>query len=709
VTDLTNDEAYAQAAQLFNDGRLREAETICRQILSVQSKHADALHMLGLLAHRATQLESAVELVGAAVAIQPNNPVYLSNYGELLRAAGRLQEALGALQLAYSLDPNSLNLLHNYSLALRDAGRIDEALFCADAAIRQSPNWVEPRKVIVNLLISRLSLSEALPHAHQLINQLPNDAEAFCIFGRVASGLSMLYDAEIAFARAVELEPTSALYLNELGTVQQSLLKTQEAGDSWRKAIDCDPNFSWPYNNLAGVLKDIGRLDESIEVFRRGLEINPKEHSVRSNMLLSMHYSTTLDQATIFHEHRLWEESVRLFNPEWKTQPIVNVDRNPSRVLRIGYVSGDFRSHSVADFLEALWKQHRSPRSIAARLASDAPEFELYAYSDVVFSDNVTKSLRGYVDVWRDIPSVPFESVAEQIRADRIDILIDLAGHSANNRMPLFAIKSAPIQMSWLGYPDTTGLSTVDYRFTDFLADPPGMTEQFFIEQLIRLPHGFLCYHPTEGCPEPGPLPCDSSSKITLGCFNNFAKLNRPLIRLWKRLLDAIPEANLLLKATILGKGFARDVMSDYFADAGLDPHRVELIGAEPDFFSHIAHYRKVDIALDTFPYHGTTTTCEALWMGVPVVTLLGKVHTSRVGASVLNHAGLPELITETEDDYIQTVVDLARNKDRLRELRQTLRNRLTSSPLLDAPRFARDFESALRNIWIRYCEEKAD
>lgn len=698
------DAAFERGLQFHQQGRFGEAETAYREILAIEPRHADSLHMLGLLAHEAGQVDAGIELLEQALAVQPNNAVYLSNLGELLRSKGRLAEAVKVLRRAVRLDLQSHNAAHNLGLALREAGRVDEATLFSQQAVNLAPHWPEPRKVLVNLLIDARRFEEALPHAVQLANQLRIDAEAFRILGRILVELSLFEDAEQAFLRSVASAPTSAVNLNELGTVQLRLLKTREAGESFRRAIEADPKFDWPYNNYAGVLKDTGRVDEAFQYFHRGLELNPALHSARSNMLLSMHYSTSLDQARIADEHRQWEVAYRISHPSSAPTPFVDHDRTPDRVLRVGYISADLRAHSVADFLEALWKQHASPRATAARASNDAQQIEVYAYADVRVPDVVTESLKGYVDVWRDIVRLSEADIAAMIRRDQIDILIDLAGHSAHNHMPVFAMKPAPIQLSWLGYPDTTGLSTVDYRFTDAWADPPGTTEQYFTEELYRLPNGFLCYHPTVDCPEVGPLPCDTAPGITLGCFNNFAKLNLPLIQLWKRLLDELPEATLLLKATVLGEGYAREVMSSYFSRAGLDESRVRLLGAERDFYRHMTRYHQVDIGLDTFPYHGTTTTCEALWMGIPVVTLAGRVHASRVGVSVLTNAGVPEFIAETPDEYIQKVVDLARNRDRLREIRSTLRSMLTGSPLLDAPRFAKDFETALRHIWTSFC-----
>jgi protein O-GlcNAc transferase len=685
---------FDQALAAHQAGHLGRAETLYREILAEVPHHADSLHLLGLLAQQAGQQAAALELMGQAVSIQPNVAAYLSNYGEILRSAGRLPEAIQVLERARILDPASANTHHNLGVAQAENKDTEEALRSFHRAIQLNPTWPDPRKYVVQILTNTRRVSESAEPARAITKLLPDDAEAFQVLGGILNELLLLEEAAKALERAVELNPKSGHSWNELGAVYTKQQRTEDAADAYRQAMVADPMFDWPYNNYAGVLKDIGRIDEAIVYFRQGLQLNPTMHAARSNMLLSMHYSNKITADELFAEHLAWEPAFRHDAMIVKPSFALARDVSPDRPLRIGYISADFRAHSVADFLESVLKHHDR------RLSTGG--FQIYAYSDVILEDSVTDRMRPYFDGWRNILRQPHEHVAQQIYADQIDILIDLAGHSACNRMPVFAMKPAPIQVSWLGYPNTTGLSTIDYRLTDEWADPSGLTEHLHTEKLWRLPQSFLCFQSTVGSPEVNALPCDTHPYITLGCFNNFAKLNLPLIKLWAQILNALPNARLLLKATVLGKDYAQKAMRDYFEQANLDISRVQLLGSEIDFFKHLGTYHQVDLALDTFPYHGTTTTCEALWMGVPVISLAGSIHASRVGISLLHQVGLEALIAESPDEYIEKTVALANNRSELRQLRAQLRTRLQSSALMDSVSFTRNFEAALRSMWLR-------
>jgi predicted O-linked N-acetylglucosamine transferase (SPINDLY family) len=304
---------------------------------------------------------------------------------------------------------------------------------------------------------------------------------------------------------------------------------------------------------------------------------------------------------------------------------------------------------------------------------------------------------------------MPDAEAADLIRADEIDVLVDLAGHSNGNRLMVFARKPAPVQVTYLGYPGTTGLSAIDYRITDAFADPPGMTEGHHSEKLIRLAGCAWCYGP-DSQNVPSESPATQSGVVTFGCFNNLAKVNDRTLGLWARILDAVPGSRLLLKSIgFLSMDARRRVRESLCSQSGIGEERLDIRGPEDSHESHLALYREMDIALDTFPYHGTTTTCEALWMGVPVVTLAGRTHVSRVGVSLLTNVGLPELIAESEDDYVRMAVELARDVERLVSYRSNLRDGMLGSQLLDAPSFAREIEGAFRQMWTSWCETSLD
>jgi predicted O-linked N-acetylglucosamine transferase (SPINDLY family) len=361
--------------------------------------------------------------------------------------------------------------------------------------------------------------------------------------------------------------------------------------------------------------------------------------------------------------------------------------------LRIGYVSPDFRNHSVAYFIEPVIREH-SPDN-----------FDVICYSHSFVQDHVTESIKQSAGDWRDITRASDDVAYKLIREDGIDILIDLAGHTGNNRLPLFARKPAPVQISWIGYPATTGLSAIDYKIVDEYTDPSGITDQFYTERLLRLPDTFLCYLPDASIPAVGSLPALSSGYITFGSFNHFSKISPMVFSMWQDILRKIPTARLVIKTRSLSDPTVRDSVMKTFRNEGIAEERLELLSWSPSRREHLDLYNRIDIALDTFPYHGTTTTCEALSMGVPVVTLAGDTHCSRVGVSLLSNVGLPELIAYTPESYIEKAVTLANDLEKLQSLRVTLRDKMTLSPLSDAKRFTANLEKCYREIWKQWCK----
>jgi predicted O-linked N-acetylglucosamine transferase (SPINDLY family) len=423
------------------------------------------------------------------------------------------------------------------------------------------------------------------------------------------------------------------------------------------------------------------------------MELKPDLPKYFSNLLLTMNYNPRYDASEIFIRHT---EFAKHFELPFQSSSVrfPNV-KDVHRPLRVGYVSPDFKGHSVAFFIEPVLAAHSKNR------------FEVFCFSDVPQEDEVTKHIRSSADHWRDISRMTDSEADEIIRKDKIDILVDLAGHTAYNRLLLFARKPAPVQVSWIGYPATTGLSAMDYKIVDSYTDPPGMTEQYYTEKLLRMPECFLCYRPDEESPEVGPLPSQSAGHVTFGSCNNFAKVTPEMMELWGKILEGVPGSRLLLKAKSLSDRSTREYVKDLFQGKGISGDRLELLGWEPSVRGHLETYHRIDIGLDTFPYHGTTTTCEALWMGVPVVTLAGKTHVSRVGVSLLSNAGLPELVAHTGDEYMDIAINLAKDTNRLRELRDRLRTMMTDSPLTDAGRFTGHLEKAYRDIWEKWCAGK--
>jgi predicted O-linked N-acetylglucosamine transferase (SPINDLY family) len=492
------------------------------------------------------------------------------------------------------------------------------------------------------------------------------------------------------YRRALALQPDLAQAHSNLGTALEQTGQFEEAVAEYRTALRLKPDLVETHYNLANTHWDMGLLDDAVAGYQHALQLKPDYADARSNLLLALHYVASPDVESIYREHRKWED-LHARPLEQEIARHAN-EPNSNRRLRIGYVSPDFRLHSVASFFESLLACH------------DRREVEVFCYSNVLGADAVTDRLRLQAGHWREITGLGDADVAGLIRGDQIDILVDLAGHTGRHRLLTFARKPAPIQVTWLGYCDTTGLSAMDYRLTDAHADPPGTTEHLHSEQLFRIPTGAWCFRPSEHAPPVNDPPVLRGGGVTFGSFNALPKITDEIVSIWSRVLCELPDSRLLLKNLGFQDASVQRRLRTRFAKGGVAPERVGLLGRLPELADHLACYHRIDIALDTFPYHGTTTTCEALWMGVPVVTLAGRTHAARVGVSLLNSVGLPELVAASAEDYVRTATTLARDLPRLAQLRRTLRERMAHSPLMDAPRFARAIEAAYRDMWQRWC-----
>ncbi|ANA39750.1 MULTISPECIES: tetratricopeptide repeat protein [Geobacter] len=534
------------------------------------------------------------------------------------------------------------------------------------------------------------ALDMALSCYREAVRLRPGFAQAHYNLGVVFQQKGLLDEAAASFRSAISFNRDYAKAYNNLGYILATQGRLDESADCFNRAIAIEPGFAAAYHNLGTTLRHQGRVDETLAAFRTAHAINPHDPVFHSDLLMMLHYSDMDDEA-LFREHVRWGEQ---HAPAAASVPARQCDRDPGRKLRIGYVSGDLGKHPVGYFLLPLLESH------------DRSQFEICCYSErgQRQEDDVTARIRGHADLWRRTMGLGDAALAEMIRADGIDILVDLAGHTAHNRLKVFALKPAPAQVTWLGYPNTTGLRAMDYRITDAVADPPGSADALHTEQLIRLEQSFLCYTPPAGAPPVGEAPCLTGAGVTFGSFNNLAKVSPQVIDAWSAILGRVPGSRLMLKF----KGFADETcrrrVSDAFGARGVSPDRLELVSFVENFNDHLALYNRLDLALDTFPYNGTATTCDALWMGVPVLTCCGTRHVARVGASILTCLGLPELITHSPEEYIAAAAALAADPARLAALRRDMRPRLAGSPLCDSAGFARRMETALRDIWRRWC-----
>jgi protein O-GlcNAc transferase len=719
---MTVDEAIQQAIQHHRAGRLAEAEAIYRQILSQIPNQPDALRLLGMLAQKTGHQDAAIDLLSRAIQANPALAEIHASLGNALAMKGRLDEAIAAYQKAIQLKPDYFDVCNNLGNAMQISGKLDEAIAWYQRAVEIKPDFAEAWSNLGQTLLQKDRVEESVAASRRAIKCKENFPAAHVHLGSGLAASGKLDEAIVAFQRAIELNPNSVEAYNNLGNALKANRQFAAALVAYERAIQLRPDATQSLDNLLNVLNGLwviadtslavaayeraarlrpaspevynglgniylqrGQIDEAIASYRRGLELKPESSGTHSNMLLALNYHGEFSPESVLAEHRQWVD--RHAHPVECT-PHGN-DPSPTRRLRVGYVSGDFCRHVVGFFfLPLLENQDRS-------------KFEIFCYANVNSPDSVSEETKRHCDVWRDIVPTTDEAAAKLIREDQIDILVDLSGHTAGNRLPIFAYKPAPIQMTYLGYANTTGMTTIDYRLTDNLADPPGMTEKLNVEQLWRLAGCAWCYQPSKDAPEIQPR---SSGPITFGCFNAFSKVTPKMLELWAELLNLVPGSRLLVKSRGADDSLSQKSLRARLAVRGITSERIEMIGWIDDQHSHWDYYNQVDIALDTYPYHGTTTTCETLWMGVPVVTLMGRTHVSRVGVSLLTNAGLPELIARTPEEYLKIAAELAGNPRRLDELRGELRERLRSSSLLDARRFAGEVESAYRQMWMIWC-----
>ena len=459
----------------------------------------------------------------------------------------------------------------------------------------------------------------------------------------------------------------------------------------YRECLRAHPRSLDACLGAAGVLVDLWSIGEAVAAYEEAMAIAPASGPVFSALLFHRHYLAPVDARRLLELHRAYGEMMRNAWPQHAGDHVRPAD--PQRRLRIGYVSPNLSRHSVGYFVEPVLRNH------------DRSAFEVFCYYNHALADDVTRRMRESADGWREVAAIDDDAVARMVRDDRIDILIDLAGHSKGNRLGVFARRAAPVQMTWLGYPDTTGLAAVDSRITDHTADPAPGAEQRHSERLLRIESGFLSYQPPADAPPVKPRAPEAP--VVFSSFNSLAKVNADTLRLWGRILAGVPGSRLVLKSSVLGFPDTVDRLLDAFERAGIDPARVDLHGWVSERQQHLEAYHEVDIALDTFPYNGTTTTCEALWMGVPVITQAGEVHMSRVGASILHCVGLDEFIAQDDEQYVRRAIDLALAPAARAALRAHMRAGLAASPLLDHAGFTRKLEAQIRHAWHAWCERR--
>ncbi|HEY8748731.1 MAG TPA: tetratricopeptide repeat protein [Tepidisphaeraceae bacterium] len=600
--------------------------------------------------------------------------------------AGQLQDSHELFQQILGADPAHADALHMLGIIAHQTGRPGEAVEWIRRAIAIDPAKAGYHNNLGNALRANGDLHSAIASYREAIARQPNLADAWNNLGNAFQGCGQIEEAVEAHRRALAIRPEFPQAWYGLGSAFNSLHQPDPAIEAFDRAIQLAPEFDAAEVNRANVLRHVGRIDESIEALRRVVQRRPTPVAL-SNLIYGLYFHPDYDTMQIGEYLAIWN---RLFAKPLLVHPQpFDIERVPNRRLRVGYVSPDFNSHPAGRFLLPLLAHH------------DYGSFEVVCYSDVSEPDAITGRLKGHTDLWREVTGLSDEQLAEQVRTDRIDILVDLTLHLAGNRLLTFARKPAPVQVTWLGYPGSSGLETMDYRLSDPFLDPPGLNDAFYSETTLRLPDCYWCYDPLCALLEVGDLPARRNGFITFGCLNSFAKITLPSVRLWAGILRAVLQSRLVVLAP---SGSARTRFLDPFRDQGIDPARIEFVDRQPRQH-YMELYRKIDISLDTFPCGGHTTTFDALWMGVPVVSLFGSTAMSRAGLSILSNLGMSDWATEDPHRYVETAIEAAGDLDRLESIRRTLRSRLEASRLMDGGAFARHVEQAYRQMWIEFCK----
>ncbi|HVT87513.1 MAG TPA: tetratricopeptide repeat protein [Tepidisphaeraceae bacterium] len=743
----------SRATQLHEAGQLELAERAYRAILAANPNEPQCTHMLGMLLHQRNDDGMAEAFLRRSLELAPNIPTVHNNFAMFCRKVGQLDEALKHAHRAMELCPTQAELHVNLGLILEDMNRIDDAISAfslavktradlasarehlarslwragrAEKAIEQwrqivqinpahaeahrylcfalgqagrlvesvehgqkavqlNPTHVEARIHLAMALIELGQYDQSLAHLSEAMRLQPGNVRGMIGLARLFQVKRQFKEAEPWCRKALKAEPNNVQALSLLGIILHELKQIDSAIEACERATRLDPNNADAWNNLGMCLLDLGDAERAAECTRRALDLDPNRPAMRSNLLMTLLYVPGIGQQELFEEHLRYQylHAAKFNDRQFKHRN----DRNPDRPLRIGYVSPYFYYHAVATFIEPLLRAH------------DRSNFTVTCYSDLRIPDELTPRFLKIADQWHHTAYLNDEELALKINGNQEDILIDLSGHIIGNRLLAFARKPAPVQVTYMGYQNTTGLSAIDYRMTDALADPPGDTDPFYSEKLLRLPC-FFCYQMPTDAPPVAPPPVDKDGVVTFGSLSFQPKFNPELMGLWAKLLHRVPKSRLLL--VVSSHGGCEERLIALMAAQGISADRVRLVPRRGRL-DYYKLYDEIDINLDPFPFNGHTTTCDALWMGSPVVTLTGNYYCSRMGTSVLSHLDLPDLIAADKEQYLQIASDLASDRTRLANLRASLRDRMRNSIITDEKAFAATVERAYRQIWRKW------
>ncbi|MBV8780087.1 MAG: tetratricopeptide repeat protein [Phycisphaerae bacterium] len=674
-----------RAMELHRAGKLPEAEALYRSVIAADPNVAEAWQLLGLLHTQSSRPSEAVEFLRRAIALNPHAAHYYVNYANALRLTQQHDAAIAAARKAIDLRPTLPSGYNILGVIYRDQQELEKAITAFERAVQLAPDSPDGWANLGLVFVSADRFSEAIRPLQRALSTFANHAELHHAMGRALGGMGEQELALAEFEQARTLEPAMMEAYQSAAVILIYQRRLTEAIELLRNALQINPENGVTHANLANALNDQGYSDAAAVEYDKAVTLSPDVDWIASARCIACHYRADVDPKEIFWRHREWN---RLHAEKVEQLPGIAPRTFTDRKLRIGYVSPDFRRHAVAFFLSPLVTDF------------DREALDVFCYSNSRKrspDDEHTDLIRSGVTGWRDIATMSDDAGAQLIRDDQIDILVDLAGHTAFNRLRLFARKPAPIQMTYLGYPNTTGMPAIDYRITDAFADPPGISDELNVEKLLRLEDCAWCYRPIVQSPQVQPPPSQQNGFITFGSFNVAAKLNERTLHLWADVLERVPSSRFVFKAGVLNDANARKRITNFFASRKIHGDRIQFQSAFASLTDHLAYYSHVDIALDPFPYNGTTTTCDAMWMGVPVITLAGNTHVSRVGCSLLHAVGLDEMVADSSQQYLDIAAALAEDGERLKQIRGGLRDRMIRSPLGDVESFAKKLRDVYR------------
>ncbi|EEF31867.1 probable UDP-N-acetylglucosamine--peptide N-acetylglucosaminyltransferase SPINDLY [Ricinus communis] len=670
------------------------------EALKIDPHYAPAYYNLGVVYSEMMQYDTALNCYEKAALERPMYAEAYCNMGVIYKNRGDLESAIACYERCLAVSPNFEIAKNNMAIALTDLGTkvklegdINQGIAYYKKALYYNWHYADAMYNLGVAYGEMLKFDNAIVFYELAFHFNPHCAEACNNLGVIYKDRDNLDKAVECYQTALSIKPNFSQSLNNLGVVYTVQGKMDAAASMIEKAIMANPTYAEAYNNLGVLYRDAGNIPMAINAYEQCLKIDPDSRNAGQNRLLAMNYINEGHDEKLFEAHRDWGRRFMRLYPQYT---MWDNPKDLDRPLVIGYVSPDYFTHSVSYFIEAPLVYH------------DYANYKVVVYSAVVKADAKTIRFREKVlkqgGIWRDIYGIDEKKVASMVREDNVDILVELTGHTANNKLGMMACRPAPIQVTWIGYPNTTGLPTIDYRITDSLADPRD-TKQKHVEELVRLPDCFLCYTPS---PEAGPVcptPALANGFITFGSFNNLAKITPKVLQVWARILCAVPNSRLVVKCKPFCCDSVRQRFLTMLEELGLESLRVDLLPLILLNHDHMQAYSLMDISLDTFPYAGTTTTCESLYMGVPCVTMAGAIHAHNVGVSLLSKVGLGHLVAQNEDNYVQLALQLASDIPALSNLRMSLRDLMSKSPVCDGSKFTLGLESSYRDMWHRYCK----